>query len=80
MAEDIILTPSDNFQIITATAVSSINEVTSSVENNTIRISTNFSAITNNTTAHIIVDSICDSAAYDNAQHVCHVIPVTITV
>ena len=80
VAEDIILTPSDNFQIITATAVSSINEVTSSVENNTIRISTNFSAITNNTTAHIIVDSICDSAAYDNAQHVCHVIPVTITV
>ena len=29
--------------------------------------------------SHIIVDSICDSAAYDNAQHVCHVIPVRIT-
>ena len=33
-----------------------------------------------NMTSHIILDSICDSVSYNNAQHVCRVVPVTIQI
>lgn len=82
MLQDIItLTISNEGKIITANAVSDNSIVVSQEVNESTLVLTllvNKPAESINT--HIIVDSICDSVAYDNAQHICHVIPVSITV
>ena len=82
MLQDVItLTVSNEGKIITANAVSDNFIVISQEVNEGALVLTalvNKPAESINT--HIIVDSICDSAAYDNAQHICHVIPVSITV
>lgn len=68
-------------QIITANVVSmNENIVVNSfnIGEKQITINTTINKPSESLVSHIIVDSICDSEAYDNAQHVCHVIPVLI--
>lgn len=81
LTDTIILTADDNIKIITANAVGdSFITVSQEILNNILTLTALINKPAASTSTHIIVDSICDSAAYDNAQHVCHVIPVTITV
>lgn len=81
LTDTIILTTDDDIEIITANAVGdSFITVSQEILNNTLTLTALINKPAMSTSTHIIVDSICDSAAYDNAQHVCHVIPVTITV
>lgn len=81
LTDTVILTTDNNIKIITANAVGdSFITVSQEILDNTLTLTALINKPAVSTSTHIIVDSICDSAAYDNAQHVCHVIPVTITV
>jgi hypothetical protein len=81
LEDTIILTLTEGGKIITANAVSNnnlsiIQEISEDMRSISLRVSA--TKPSESLSTHIIVDSICDSEAYDNAQHVCHVIPVLI--
>jgi hypothetical protein len=82
LEDTIILTLSEGAKIITANAVSN-DSITISQEigedAKSISLMISVSKPAESISTHIIVDSICDSESYDNAQHVCHVIPVSIS-
>ena len=82
MLQDVItLTISNEGKIITANAVSdNFIVISQEINDSALVLTTLVNKPAESINTHIIVDSICDSAAYDNAQHICHVIPVSITI
>lgn len=80
--EDVVkLTLNNGGKIITSNAVADNNlSVSQNVEENVLTLSVSVNKPTENTNTYIIIDAICDSEACDNAQHICHVVPVSISI
>lgn len=67
----------DNTQVITANATFNAKQLNPVVSENSVSIPITIGNA--DSSGYIILNTICDSASYDNAQYVCHVIPVRIT-
>lgn len=80
--EDVVkLTLNNDGKIITSNAVADNNlSVSQNVEENVLTLSVSVNKPTENTNTYIIIDAICDSEVCDNAQHICHVVPVSISI
>lgn len=67
----------DNSKVITANATFNTKQLNPVINDGTVSIEVTIEST--DSSGYIILNTICDSTAYDNAQYVCHVVPVSIT-
>ena len=67
----------DNSKVITANAAFNAKQLNPAINDGTVLIEVTIEST--DSSGYIILNTICDSTTYDNAQYVCHVVPVSIT-
>ena len=67
----------DNAKVITANAAFNSKQLNPVINDGTVSIEATIEST--DSSGYIILNTICDSTTYDNAQYVCHVVPVSIT-